>query len=119
MKKGILCIQCPLGCHMTAEKNENGKITVTGNTCANGEAYAISEMTDPKRTLTTIVYVEGGMGPVSVRSAQPVEKDRIFECLAFLRTFTAPKGTKMGDVLVRDILHTGVDIIATRDDWNS
>ena len=46
MKKEILCIQCPLGCRIVAaDKDENGNsITVTGNTCANGEAYAISEM---------------------------------------------------------------------------
>jgi CxxC motif-containing protein len=119
MKQEILCIQCPVGCRMTADKDESGRITVSGNTCANGEAYAVSEMTDPKRTLTTIVNVEGGGEPVSVRSRQPVEKEKIFDCLAFLRTFVAPRGTKMGDVLVQDILRTGVDIIATRDDWNT
>ncbi len=118
MKKELLCIQCPLGCHLSAETDAVGKIAVTGNMCKNGEAYAISECTDPRRTLTTILNVEGGTIPIAVRTDEPVSKGRVFDCLCYLRTLRAPRGAKTGDVIVSNILDTGVSIIATRDDWN-
>ena len=96
MKKELLCIQCPLGCHLLAETDADGKISITGNACKNGEAYAISECTDPRRTLTTILNVEGGAIPIAVRTEKPVSKDRIFDCLCYLRALKAPRGTKTG-----------------------
>ncbi len=119
MKRELLCIQCPLGCRITATIEEDTKITVCGNTCKNGEAYAISECTDPKRTLTTILCVEDGDIPIAVRSERPISKDKVFDCLCYLRTYKAPRGAKIGDVIVKNILGTGSDIIATRDDWNN
>ena len=119
MKRELLCIQCPLGCPITVTMDDDGNIqSVRGNTCKNGEAYAISECTNPKRTLTTIIPVEGGTIPVSVRSEAPVDKDKVFDCLKLLRAVKAPRGVRIGDVIARNVLGTGINIIATRDDWN-
>lgn len=119
MKRELLCIQCPLGCRISVDMDQEGNIqSVSGYTCNNGKAYAISECTNPKRTLTTILPVEGGTIPISVRSDAPVDKDKVFDCLTFLRAVKAPHGVKLGDVIVADVLGTGVNIIATRDDWN-
>lgn len=120
MKRDLLCIQCPLGCRIAVLLDEDGKIqSVAGNTCKNGEAYAISECTCPKRTLTTILPAECGLMPIAVRSEAPIDKDKIFDCLTALRSVRAPQGVKIGDVIVENILGTGVNIIATRDDWNT
>jgi len=119
MKRDLLCIQCPLGCRITVMLDDEGNIQkIEGNTCKNGEAYAISECTCPKRTLTAILSVEGGVIPIAVRSDEPMDKDRIFECLKVLHALKAPQGVKMGDVILENALGTGVNIIATRDDWN-
>lgn len=120
MKKELLCIQCPLGCRITVTTDDRGNVqSVEGNTCKNGEAYAIAESIRPKRMFTTILTVMGGTIPVSVRSSEPVDKDKVMACLRVLRTVEVPSGTKLGDVIVKDILGTGVDIVATRDDWNA
>ena len=52
MKRELICIGCPMGCHLTAEV-ENGAVTsVTGNTCPRGDAYARRECVAPVRTVT-------------------------------------------------------------------
>ena len=54
MVKQIICTSCPMGCPITVELSDAGEVTsVTGNTCARGKAYAITECTAPMRMLTT------------------------------------------------------------------
>ena len=53
--KVMNCIMCPMGCEMTVTL-ENGKFAgVTGNSCPRGAKYAETEVTDPRRMLTTTV----------------------------------------------------------------
>ena len=40
MQQEMICICCPLGCHMTVCTEPDGAITVTGNTCPRGKQYA-------------------------------------------------------------------------------
>ena len=51
--KEFTCIICPRGCRLTVDDNMN----VTGNTCPRGKQYAISELTNPVRTITSSVRV--------------------------------------------------------------
>lgn len=110
------CIMCPMGCEMTVTI-ENGAVTnVTGNTCPRGAKYANDEVTAPKRMLTSTVAVEGGMLPLlPVVSANVLPKERILDCARFLRSVKVTAPIKTGDVVVKDILGLGVDIIASRD----
>ena len=58
----------------------------------------------------------GGELPLCpVKTAQAVPKDRIPEVLAILRSLRAQAPIVMGDVLLRDIAGTGVDLVATAD----
>ena len=43
----LTCIGCPLGCPVSVT-TDGDNITVTGNTCAKGEAYAKKEVTNQK-----------------------------------------------------------------------
>ena len=62
--KVMNCIMCPMGCEMTVTL-ENGKfVSVTGNTCPRGAKYAETEVTDPRRMLTTTVRIRGGLLPL-------------------------------------------------------
>ena len=66
------------------------------------------------RTVTSLVAVVGGEHPLCpVKTAQAVPKDRIPEVLAILRSLRAQAPIVMGDVLLRDIAGTGVDLVAT------
>ena len=118
MVRQLICVQCPLGCQLTVEYDGEHEPVVTGNTCKNGAMYGKSEVTDPRRTLTTSVKVAGGTVPVSVRSAQPIPKAVLKQCLEILHDTVLEKGSKAGTVVVPNILDTGIDIVTTRDDWN-
>ena len=59
MERKLICVQCPIGCHLTVTYDGVHEPVVTGNTCKNGEIYGKSEVTDPRRTLTTSVRVKG------------------------------------------------------------
>lgn len=110
------CIMCPMGCEMTVTI-EDGKVTgVTGNTCPRGAKYANDEVTAPKRMLTSTVRIEGGMLPLlPVVSAAVLPKERVLDCAAYLRGVIVKAPVKTGDIIVKDILGLGVDIIASRD----
>ena len=117
MKTKVMnCIMCPMGCEMTVTM-ENGKfISVTGNTCPRGARYAETEVTDPRRMLTTTVRIEGGLLPLlPVVSADVLPKGKIADCVAYLRNVIVQAPVKAGDVIIPDILSLGVDIVASRD----
>lgn len=115
MKKELICIVCPQGCRLTVEEKD-GSYQVSGNTCKRGEAYGINEMTAPRRVITTTVKLEGGRCPrLPVKTRTDVPKELIFDCMAKINQVTVKAPVKMGDVVLADIMGTGVDVIATRD----
>ena len=115
MERKITCIICPKGCAMTA-KMENGTVTVTGHTCKRGEAYAIAEMTAPERMVTSSVKIEGGdCAMLSVKTDNPIAKNLIFDALNLLKTVTAVAPVKIGDVILENVLNTGVNFVASRN----
>ncbi len=113
MKRTITCIVCPRGCAMTADI-QGGAISVTGNGCARGEEHAIGECTNPVRSLTSILRVgnrEDTM--VSVKSAAPIPKEKLFEIMVLIHSTSAEAPIKIGDVLIPNVC--GTDIIATKE----
>lgn len=110
--KHLTCIVCPMGCQLTATV-ENGVVTkVEGNQCPRGEKYAKTEVINPVRTLTTTVKVLNG-DPLPVKSAAPLPKDKLFDCMAVLKHVTVKAPIPLGAVIVSDICSTGVDMVAT------
>ncbi len=110
----LVCINCPLGCHLTAIK-EGDKITVTGNTCPRGEQYAINEMTMPMRTLTSTVRISGSIhDSLPVITSAQIPKEKMFEVMKALKNIEVKAPVKVGEVIVKDVCGLGVDIIASR-----
>lgn len=117
MKKSLVCVSCPLGCNIEVEMENGEVISVTGNTCKRGDAYARTEMTHPVRSLTSTVKVKGGSHPVvPVKSAKPIPKEKMFECMKQINSVTVDAPVKIGDVIIENVLGTGVDIVATNND---
>ena len=78
--------------------------------------YARKEVTDPKRTVTSTVRVLGGSLPVvSVKTAQDIPKNKIFDCMQELATIRVKAPVQEGDVIVSNIANTGVSVIATKE----
>ena len=112
--KDFVCIGCPLGCNITVV-TDNGEIrNIAGNTCPRGADYVTKELTDPRRIVTSLVRVQGGVLPVvSVKTAADIPKDSIRDCIKALKTVELSAPVRMGDVVVENVCGTGVDIVAT------
>lgn len=114
-KREMTCICCPLGCALTAVREENGEITVTGNTCPRGAAYAKNEWTDPRRTVTSTVRVQGRECMVSVKTADAIPKDKVMDCIRELAAVELTAPVHIGDVVAANVAGTGIDVVATKN----
>ena len=114
--KELICINCPLGCRLSVDDKDLANIKVSGNTCPRGATYAVSEITAPKRMVTSSVPVEGSsVHRVSVKTSAPIPKNKIFECLKEIKSIRATAPVKIGDVLLANVCDSGADIVATRE----
>jgi CxxC motif-containing protein len=115
MEKTLTCINCPIGCRMTVEI-EGDKVTqVKGASCKRGEAYAKQEALKPTRMVTAVVNVPGSELPLSVKTASPIPKDKIFDCMKAIKNAKVAAPIHIGDVVCKDVCGTGVDIVCTRE----
>lgn len=113
----MVCVSCPIGCAITVELDDNNEvISVTGNTCPRGDKYARQECTHPERMLTSTVKVEGGkLSVVPVKSATPIPKEMLFDAMKEVNKITLKAPVQIGDVVIENILGTGVNIVATNE----
>lgn len=120
-KLSLTCIICPMGCSMEVEVETNSSgqkkvLSVKDNGCKRGEQYAAKELQNPTRTLTTTIKVEGGELPlVPVKTAGEVPKASLLQCMEVVRRASCKAPVKRGDVLIYDLLGTGVNVIACAD----
>ncbi|MDE7186144.1 MAG: DUF1667 domain-containing protein, partial [Lachnospiraceae bacterium] len=109
-KRELICIGCPMGCPVAVQMNGTQIVSVSGNTCPRGDAYARKEVTNPTRIVTSTVKVEGGsVGMVSVKTKEDIPKDKIFDCVRALKDITVKAPIRIGDVILADAAGTGVD----------
>lgn len=115
-ERKIICIGCPMGCPLTVGIENGEVVSVTGNTCPRGDAYAHKEVTNPTRIVTSTVKVEGGtVDMVSVKTKEDIPKGKIFDCVKALKDITLKAPVRIGDVVVSNVADTGVDIVATKN----
>ena len=115
MEKEIICTVCPRGCHIQVEGEGETVRQVTGHSCKRGLEYATAEFAHPVRILTTTVKLAGrDHDLLPVRSAKPIPKEKIFDCMRVIREAVATPPVALHDVIVPDICGTHVDIVATK-----
>ena len=115
MERKLTCIICPRGCSLTVSGDADN-LAVTGHACPRGETYAINECTNPVRTITSIVRVENREDTmVSVKTAAPVPKSKIFEIMGMIRSTTVTAPIKIGDVVLDNVYGTQVVITKNID----
>lgn len=101
---------------MLTVEGEGENITVTGNNCPRGAAYAKKELTDPRRIVTSTVEVIGGKcAVVPVKTKEAVPKELIFECMKEINSLSVHAPVAIGDVLLTNIAGTGIELIATKN----
>ena len=116
MTQTITCINCPLGCRMTVELTDDGDfLSVSGNTCTRGSAYARQECTLPLRMITAVIPASGSLVPLSVKTSQPVPKFMIRDIMLSLGKISVDTPVRIGQIIISDVMGTGADIVATRN----
>ncbi|MCF0104762.1 MAG: FAD-dependent oxidoreductase [Eggerthellaceae bacterium] len=112
----MVCVACPMGCSLKAIVDpDTGNISVEGNTCKRGITYAKAEVTRPERMISCLVKLGGSLEPLSCRTAAPISKSDIYNVANALKGIELTGHFRVGDVVVKNICDTGVDIISTKN----
>ncbi len=110
--KELTCIVCPRGCRLKVDDN----MEVTGNACPRGKMYAINELTNPTRTITSSIRVSNRPYTlVSVKTDKPVPKDKMFDVMKEIDKLSIEAPTRIGQIVLPNILGTDANIVITKD----
>ncbi|MVB10103.1 hypothetical protein CAFE_07770 [Caprobacter fermentans] len=115
----LVCTVCPNSCGITVELNEKAEaVRVLGNKCPRGEAFARQEITCPVRVITSTALLrceDGREALLPVRSSEAFALSKHARAMELLRHVTVRSPVRMGDIIIRNLLDTGVDLIASCD----
>lgn len=101
---------------MLAEYEAGSKkiISLEGHNCKRGIKFAEAEITNPLRLLTTTISIDSGISQrLPVRSNVPAPKEKIVSMVKAIKLIRAKAPVKIGEIIMADILGTGVDIISS------
>ncbi len=111
-KRRMICLSCPIGCHLEVAEEAGGELKVTGNRCPKGLEYAREEYFSPKRIVTaTCRSTSARMPRVPVRTSRPLAVGLIKDLLAEIYAVELRPPRKAGEVIIRDFQGTGIDVI--------
>ena len=111
----ITCVMCPLGCRIKAVIEGDDILTIEGNACPNGEEYVRQEIISPSRILMSVIKCRNcDMPTVSVKTDKAIPKELIWEIMRELRDVEVGPPVNVDDVIIENVLGTGVNIVATR-----
>ena len=110
----MICITCPKGC--TLEVTHEGKTVIKVNQgCNRGKEYVQRELVDPRRMVASTVRIRGAIHPLlPVTTSAPFPKPRILDLMDVLRTVEVKAPIENGQIILKDALGTGIDVIASR-----
>ncbi|MFW6139545.1 MAG: DUF1667 domain-containing protein [Spirochaetota bacterium] len=101
---------------MEYDKNDPAehKIKVSGNKCTRGKVYATEEMLSPTRMVTATVHIRSKIqNRLPVKTSGAIQKEYIYELLHTLYNISVSPPVRMGQKIIQDFNHTGIDVIAT------
>ena len=112
----IICITCPKGCTLEVTRDGQTILEIKNQGCCRGEKYVQRELTDPRRLVATTIKIRDALHPLlPVYTSEAFPKPRIYELMDTLREMEVTEPVKMGDVILKNALNTGIDILASRD----
>lgn len=118
MIKRLTCIECPKGCALSVDVENCRIVKTSGSECPKGEKYAVSEIENPMRILTSTVLTEGlPLKMIPVRTDKPMPKARIMDAMDQIKKIRLNNPIPAGEPVVKNFMHLGVDLIATRESF--
>jgi CxxC motif-containing protein len=112
----VICNECQKKCVIDIYK-EGDKLAFEGHNCNKGIGYGEDYINSSKRIFTTVVRIKSNTSTkvVPVKSNEPIEVSLWIECSKALGRLYVGVPIKIGDVICKNILNTGVDIICTKN----
>jgi CxxC motif-containing protein len=115
IEEKLICVTCPKGCTLMVTRDGKTVLNVE-NGCKRGHEYARQELTDPRRMVASSVMIKGGIHPLMpVYTSAPFPKPRISELLVELRKVELQAPIGLDQVVLTDVLGTGIDVKASRE----
>jgi CxxC motif-containing protein len=116
-KVEITCISCPMGCDVELTIDDSDQIEcMEGASCKAGEKYVKNEYYNPTRILPTTARVKNGVLPlVPVKTKEPIPKELLEKAMVEIAKIELEAPVKLGDIVIENILDTGVNIVTTRE----
>lgn len=111
MERELTCINCPMGCRITAAFDGKTVTNVRGNGCPRGKRYVETELTAPVRTVTGLMRRPGTAAPVPVKTSRPVPKDKVFEVITEMNRVPVTGTPEMGEAIIENVCGTGADVV--------
>ncbi len=111
------CLVCPLGCQLTISKSTNNtdEYQVSGNKCNRGKDYGIKSLTEPSRILTSRVLLKNGpMSRLPVKTSHVVPDYLVEDFMEIIKSTEVQAPVKVGQVIIKGIKGTSIDLIAAR-----
>ncbi|PKN99426.1 MAG: molybdopterin oxidoreductase [Chloroflexi bacterium HGW-Chloroflexi-4] len=115
LSENVICVTCPKGCTLIVTRDGETVIDVE-NGCKRGKDYAQQELIDPRRMVASSVRLKGGLHPLlPVYTSVPFPKPRIPELLALLRKIEISTPVTLDQIVLENVLDTGINIHASRE----
>lgn len=114
MEVEMICISCPMGCHLRVTGNGDG-ITVANNKCPRGEIYGREELLAPKRVVTATCPVRSELiRRIPVKTTGALPKELINSLLEELYRTEVTVPVRRGDTILSDFRNSGIDVVVTK-----
>ncbi len=112
MEKQFICIICPRSCPITVDTET---MVIKGNKCMRGRQYVNSELTEPRRTLTSTVRIESEkVMLLPVKTDRPIKKEDLFAAMKKISKISVKAPIRIGEVIVSDFTEDGTNLISTK-----
>lgn len=113
--KQVICKDCEMKCILDIDMFENN-LKVDGCGCEKGKEYAEKELENSQDIFTTLVRIKGAKcNVVPVKSTMPIDKKKWVECSKAISRLYVGTPIKIGDVVCKNLLNTGVDMVCTKN----
>jgi CxxC motif-containing protein len=111
-----VCIACPIGCPLQLVHEGDAIQEISGHNCKRGAKYARQEFTDPRRTFSTTIPIEGAIYPrLPVKLSAPIPKEKVLEAARIVHRLSAEAPIACGEILLTGLLgEEDVSVLACR-----
>ncbi len=112
----IPCRCCPFGCQIEVTSEDGVIYQIDGNNCLKGDRYAEQESGNLYRILTFSVRVKNGKyANVRGRTSKAFEIGLRNKVISQLKEVELEAPINKGDILVSNLLGTGISLVAITD----